>query len=56
VEKMESERVMTKWTVWVGGSEVSLCYLSQTQAQNMAQAWKDKGYDDVIIEEGESNE
>jgi hypothetical protein len=28
-----------------------LCYLSQTQAQNMAQAWKDKGYDDVTIEE-----
>ena len=42
---------MSKWTVWVGGSEVSLCYLSQIQAQNMAQAWKDKGYDDVVVEE-----
>ena len=42
---------MSTYTVWVGGSEVSLCYLSQTQAQNMAQAWKDKGYDDVQIQE-----
>jgi hypothetical protein len=41
---------MDKWTVWVGGSEVNLCYLSELQAQNMAQAWKDKGYDEVVIE------
>ncbi len=27
--------VMNKWTVWVGGSEVNLCYLSETQAHNM---------------------
>ena len=45
------EKIMSKWTVWVGGSEVNLCYLSQTQAENMAQAWKDKGYDDVVAEE-----
>jgi hypothetical protein len=43
--------VMNKWTVWVGGSEVNLCYLSETQAHNMAQAWRDKGYDDVVVEE-----
>lgn len=42
---------MDKYTVWVGGSEVNLCYLSETQAQNMAQAWRDKGYDDVIVKE-----
>ncbi len=42
---------MSKWTVWVGGSEVNLCYLSQQQAQNMAQAWIDEGYDEVIVEE-----
>jgi len=41
---------MDKWTVWVGGSEVNLCYLSELQAQNMAQAWKDQGYDEVVIE------
>ena len=42
--------VMNKWTVWVGGSEVNLCYLSETQAHNMAQAWRDKGYQDVVVE------
>ena len=42
---------MSKWTVWVGGSEVNLCYLSENQALNMAQAWRDKGYEDVIVEE-----
>jgi hypothetical protein len=41
---------MDKWSVWVGGSEVNLVYLSETQAQNMAQTWKDRGYDDVKIE------
>lgn len=43
-------KLMDKWSVWVGGSEVNLCYLSELQAQNMAQAWKDKGYDDVVVE------
>lgn len=41
---------MSGWTVWVGGSEVSLCHLSETQAQNMAQAWRDRGYVDVVAE------
>ena len=45
--------MMNKWSVWVGGSEVNLCYLSQTQAENMAQAYKDKGYDDVAVEQVE---
>ncbi len=42
---------MSKWTVWVGGSEVNLCYLSQQQAENMVQAWIDEGYEEVVIEE-----
>ena len=41
---------MTKYTVWVGGSEANASYLSETQAHNLAQAWKDKGYDDVVVE------
>jgi hypothetical protein len=44
------EAIVNKYSVWVGGSEVNLCYLSETQAHNMAQAWIDKGYDDVAIE------
>jgi hypothetical protein len=41
---------MNKWTVWVGGSEVNAYYLEKDQAESIAQAWKDKGYDDVIVE------
>jgi hypothetical protein len=48
---VKRERAMSKWTVWVGGSEVNLCYLSQQQAENMVQAWIDEGYEEVVIEE-----
>ena len=39
------------WTVWVGGGEVNSHYLEEYQAKDIAQAWIDKGYDDVVIEE-----
>jgi len=42
------------WTVWVGGGEVNSYYLSETQAKDIAQAWIDKGYDDVVVEEVKS--
>jgi hypothetical protein len=46
----ESEREeIPSWSVWVGGGEVNSVYLSETQAQNMAQAWKDQGYDEVVV-------
>ena len=48
IDESEREEVPS-WSVWVGGGEVNMCYLSETQAQNMAQAWKDQGYDDVAI-------
>ena len=40
------------WTVWVGGLEVN-DYLLNTfaEAEELAQWWKDKGYDEVAIEE-----
>jgi len=48
----ERRRVlMGKWTVWVGGGEVNSHYLEEDQAKDIAQAWIDKGYDDVIVEE-----
>lgn len=47
---------MNKWSVWVGGGEVNLVHLSETQAQNMAQAWKDQGYNDVIVKEVEGEQ
>jgi hypothetical protein len=40
-----------KWTVWVGGGEVNSHYLTREKALEIAQIWKDKGYDDVIAEE-----
>jgi hypothetical protein len=43
---------MSKWTVWVGGGEVNDYYLGNEQiAQDLAQWWIDKGYDEVVVEE-----
>jgi hypothetical protein len=42
---------MSKWTVWVGGGEINSYYLDEVSAQEIAQAWTDKGYDDVVMEE-----
>lgn len=43
--------LMAKWTVWVGGSEVNQNLLTYNQAREIAKSWKDKGYDDVKLEE-----
>jgi hypothetical protein len=48
IDESEREEVPS-WSVWVGGGEVNDYYLSETQAQNMAQAWKDQGYDEVVV-------
>jgi hypothetical protein len=48
IDESEGEQI-PRWSVWVGGGEVNSVYLSETQAQNMAQAWKDEGYDDVAV-------
>lgn len=39
------------WTVWVGGGEVNDFYLTKQEAENLAQIYKDDGYDDVVIEQ-----
>lgn len=41
---------MSKWTVWVGGGEVNGFYLTEAEAKDIAQEWKDKGYDDAVAE------
>jgi len=41
----------SKWTVWVGGSEMSSNLLSHAQALKIVKVWKDLGYDDVVVEE-----
>jgi hypothetical protein len=42
---------MSKWTVWVGGSEMSSNLLTRGQAIFIAGDWFNRGYDDVRIEE-----
>jgi hypothetical protein len=48
----ESEREQApRWTVWVGGGEVNSYLLTKDEAEDIARTWKDKGYDDVVMEE-----
>ena len=43
---------MSKWNVWVGGLEVNDYHLTTfAEAEELARYWKDKGYDEVAIEE-----
>jgi hypothetical protein len=42
---------MSNWTVWVGGGEINSYYLTKIKAEELAQVWIDKGYDDVVIQE-----
>jgi hypothetical protein len=44
-------RVMSKWTVWVGGSEMSSNLLTKGQAVSIANDWFNRGYSDVVVEE-----
>ena len=39
------------YSVWVGGGEVNENYFeSKKDAEDVAQCWKDNGYDDVYVE------
>jgi hypothetical protein len=42
---------MTKkrFSVFVGGGEVNDSLLDKTEAKALAEFWKEKGYDDVVI-------
>ena len=42
-----------KFTVWVGGVEVNDYYLTEEEAENLAEEYRNDGYDDVVIEEVE---
>lgn len=37
------------YSVWVDGGEINDHYLNWSEAFKLAQSWKDKGYDDVMI-------
>ena len=46
------DKAMSKWSVWVGGLEVNDYHLNTfAEAEELAQDWKNKGYDEVVIEE-----
>jgi hypothetical protein len=42
---------MSNWTVWVGGGEINSYLLTKDEAEDIAQTWIDKGYDEVVVEE-----
>ena len=39
-----------KYTVWVGGTEVNDYLLGYEQAKELADSFKDEGYDDVHVQ------
>jgi len=39
-----------EFTVWVGGTEVNDSYLTEVEAEALANEYLDDGYDDVIVE------
>ena len=41
-----------KYTVWVGGTEVTDHFVTYASAKNILNTYKGQGYDDVIIQEG----
>ena len=38
------------YSVWVGGGEINDSYLTNAEAKLLAEEWRAKGYDDVVIE------
>ena len=40
-----------RYTVWVGGEEVNDVLLTKEKAEELAEDYRSKGYDDVIVEE-----
>jgi hypothetical protein len=51
-------RAMTNkiWTVWVGGVEINDYYMTHARALEVAEDWREQGYDDVAIENHELRE
>ncbi len=41
-----------KYTVWVGGTEVTDHFVNYTSAKLLLENYKKQGYDDVVIQEG----
>jgi|TARA_R110002110_G_scaffold110290_2_gene274948 hypothetical protein len=41
---------MTNYTVWVGGTEVTDNYVDFEEAQTIHNAFKERGYNDIIVQ------
>jgi len=48
---MRRLKLKARFSVWVGGGEVNDFLVTREEAEDIAQAWRNKGYDDVHIEE-----
>lgn len=47
--ELESWKEEKVYSVWVGASEVNNFYLTKQDAIDLAEEYKDDGYDDVVI-------
>ena len=47
---MSSLATKRQYTVWVGASEVNDFYLTKQEAIDLADEYKDDGYNDVFVE------
>ena len=43
--------MQNKYTVWVGGVEVNDYYLTKEKAEDLANSYREIGYNDVIVEQ-----
>ena len=41
-----------KYTVWIGGTEITDHFVNYTAAKLLLENYKRQGYDDVVIQEG----
>jgi len=41
---------ISEYTVWVGGSEVTDCYVDKETAERIKEIYEEDGYTDVVID------
>jgi hypothetical protein len=56
LNKKNKEISWVNYVVWVGGVEVNDSYLTKDEANELADKYRDDGYDDVIVEEVDIND
>jgi hypothetical protein len=56
-KKRETKSMLTgkerkKYTVWVGGTEVTMHFITYSHAKRLLESYTNDGYTDVIIQNG----